>query len=540
MSTSKSTSEQFSKQTSNQLEKNKSSPTYFAKENVAEPINSNVAKVSSHQPHEPRSDANRKQKCTKCRKAIDVPVGVKVSQKTTERSASEITKPPTTKKSCHKCKKKSSTYRCPKKTSKKAFEVQASPKSIKQHASNAIVKCTTALKEKLSSKDRPDDYILLGGPVYIRKNCLDVNGGTCRGTCCSSGEEVEPEPEPVTKELTEEQRYQECRKCCFQTKCGEKKICDDELGIIVATYEKFYLSNQTESKYHLEEDDFDPSGKVIGLSKTHGETPGDCKYHFLMTDVACSAPSNDQNEADVVIMASDCPPYGKQPVRIMSDISGETMSAYPPDTSTDGANVQSQTLPTTDDEKSESSVLIGKLEPDEEVAEEKVKEESLQDEGVSEGKTEPSENELDNKYDEGKRDSKVSWGRESDHRATQDTTLSNDEQDDKASHVRISETPKEDFETWKQPERPRGSKKTFVKKSLVGSPLELEHPPPPPPPPPKKKFCSFFRRKNKPEKVKKTSKSRSQTFNKEPDSSESSEISFEESRRNSARSRGSE
>nr|CAI5850832.1 unnamed protein product [Callosobruchus analis] len=250
-----------------------------------------------------------------------------------------------------------------------------------------------------------------------------------------------------------------------------------------------------------------------------------------MTDVACSAPSNDQNEADVVIMASDCPPYGKQPVRIMSDISGETMSAYPPDTSTDV---------TVDDEKSESSVLIGKLEPDEEVAEEKVKEESLQDEGVSEGKTEPSENELDNKYDEGKRDSKVSWGRESDHRATQDTTLSNDEQDDKASHVRISETPKEDFETWKQPERPRGSKKTFVKKSLVGSPLELEHPPPPPPPPPKKKFCSFFRRKNKPEKVKKTSKSRSQTFNKEPDSSESSEISFEESRRNSARSRGSE
>ncbi|VEN35638.1 unnamed protein product [Callosobruchus maculatus] len=542
MSTSKSTSEDLQTADPNK----ESPPTYFSKENVAEPINSNIAKGSSHRPHESRSEANRKPKCTKCRKAINVPIGGKVSQRTTEKSASEFTQPPATKKPCHKCKKKSSTYRCPKKTSKKAFEVQASSRSIKQHVSNAIIKCTTALKEKLSSKDRLDDYILLDGPIYIRKNCLDVNGGTCRGTCCSSGEEIEVEPEPVPEELTEEQRFQECRKCCFQMKCAEKKICDNDMDFIVAKYEQFYLSNQTESKYGIDKADSDLSGKpVTGLSKTHGETPGDYKYHFLMTDAACSAPPDGQDADDVVMTANSRPVSPKpHPAVRISNTSGEIPTFYyAQDTSTEAMPKQSLSV-AADDEESTSSILIGKLDPDEQAEEEKEQEEEPAQGDVSEGKTDASENESDNKYDdeEYRRDSKVSWGGESSHRATMDTTYSDDDRDDKASHVRISEDPKRDPLGWSNQSVDRTTNKksaSFVKKSLVGSPLEMEQTPPPAPPP-KKKFCSFFRRRNKSEKAEKTNKSRSQTFAKDPDSSESSEISFEESRRNSNRSRASE
>nr|CAH7713314.1 unnamed protein product [Callosobruchus chinensis] len=531
MSTSKSTSGQFPKQTSDQGENKKSAQNYFTLEN-------------SHQSHELRSDANRKSKCIKCRKVIDVPVGVKVLRNTTEKSASKVTKPSITEGPCHKCKKKASTHRCPKKTPKIAFEEQASSRSIKQHGSNAVVKCTTALKKELSSKDRPDDYILLEGPVYIRKNCLDVNGGTCRGTCCNYGKEIELDPEPVTRELNEEQRFQECRKCCAQIKCGEKKICDEDLEDIVATYEKLYLSNQSESKYRVEEDDSDPSGKpATGLSKTHGETPGDCKYHFLMTDVACSAPSDSQDKNDVVLTAYDHPqsPLPRPSHQLSLSLLLTNSRFLTTNTTFQVVQLQSLTIPS-DEEESESSIFLAKLEPDEEEAEEEKaqEQEPAHAEVVSEEKTKTSVNGSEDKNDEGdRRDSKVSWGGESPHSTTLDTSYSEDENDDKTSRVRISEAPKRDSGNWRQQsmDRMRNSKKnaSFVKKSLVGAAPGLNQSSPTPPPP-KKRFCSFFRRKNKLEKVKQTGKSRSQTFNKDPDSSESSEISFEESRRTSSRS----
>nr|CAH7713315.1 unnamed protein product [Callosobruchus chinensis] len=249
-----------------------------------------------------------------------------------------------------------------------------------------------------------------------------------------------------------------------------------------------------------------------------------------MTDVACSAPSDSQDKNDVVLTAYDHP---QSPLPRPS--SGKFLTT---NTTFQVVQLQSLTIPS-DEEESESSIFLAKLEPDEEEAEEEKaqEQEPAHAEVVSEEKTKTSVNGSEDKNDEGdRRDSKVSWGGESPHSTTLDTSYSEDENDDKTSRVRISEAPKRDSGNWRQQsmDRMRNSKKnaSFVKKSLVCRLNQSS----PTPPPPKKRFCSFFRRKNKLEKVKQTGKSRSQTFNKDPDSSESSEISFEESRRTSSRS----
>ncbi|CAH1968176.1 unnamed protein product [Acanthoscelides obtectus] len=275
---------------------------------------------------------------------------------------------------------------------------------------------------------------------------------------------------------------------------------------------------------------YDPFAMYISaFSKTHGETPGDGKYHFLMNDAACSAPSDDPDDNNIIVATSSRP---QSPVCIVSQ--DTTCTA---DTISEKSTHDSQSTPTSDD-VSDASILIGTLDADQEEAEQKedeAEEKGADDEkGVGEeGKIE-SEGE-DNKEGE-RRNSKVSWGGYDDA-ATVDIVLSEEDHNDNLSHVQISESTNRSSDAWRYStvERARPGKKStsFVKKSLINGHLES----PPPPPPTKRKWCGFFRRnKNKPDRKLKATKSKSETFDNDLDSTESSEISLDESRRDSMKS----
>nr|XP_023021278.1 uncharacterized protein LOC111509712 isoform X2 [Leptinotarsa decemlineata] len=170
------------------------------------------------------------------------------------------------------------------------------------------------MKRKLNEEDKPSDFALVDGVIYIRKSAVDACAATKGTPKFEHGSIPGPKSEPTEQkslgadpestsvdspalkidkfeqparpdDIADEYKavqadIKECATCCKTLKCGLKdllRMCHSEPDAVI----KLYNDRQGHCGVPDEE-----SGEafIFQMEKTHGTVFGDEKYHYLMVD----------------------------------------------------------------------------------------------------------------------------------------------------------------------------------------------------------------------------------------------------------------